>query len=669
MKNQYKPTLAVHFVWNCTDNETVEPILDNIRATFARDVDKPFSRGLNIPLFFYSSLSHNMPPANSLLDAGDKNVVFIFCSVNTAGCKEWPNYIRSLPLSSHFKYVPLAIDEFGLRQSRTGPLKYINFIRFIDFPKKAKHEYAVMNIAHEIYRHGMIEPDDSAPGASHSIKLFLSHAKQGDTGRIIAEEIKAFIDKTNFSSFFDATEISPGYKFNEEIHKHIDNSTLIAIESDLYSSRYWCQREILYAKEKEIPIIVVNCLEAYEDRIFPAVSNVPCVHVNPKDKFADHDILQILITAILETLRFIHAIKSLKKYKKLVWIDEQSEISPRPPEIQQIIRLKEDGKSKICYPEPPIYSEEAAWMKNLSITAYTPLWKSEDAESLKDKSIGISISDFDTKGFYNFHMHGDQLKRLSQDLARHLLARSAKLIYGGDLRKDGFTQFILDEAIALKSRLNSEDIQVYNYLAWPLYITSKEILEWRANYGEIIETVECDIPADIVASVNKDVFLKPDSVENKYIWSRTLTEMRECSIKRSDARICAGGKLTGYNGKMPGILEEIHLAIKLKKPLFLLGGFGGVVSAVCCTIDTKKLQPPLTKEWQEENNSSYSDLQKYAASLGYPADYDEINNLLVELDIDELARRAKLETDEYKKLMRSPFIEECLHLIIKGLMT
>ena len=48
--------------------------------------------------------------------------------------------------------------------------------------------------------------------------------------------------------FFDANEISPGFKFDQEIENHIKNSTIIAIESDAYSSRYWCQREILSAK-------------------------------------------------------------------------------------------------------------------------------------------------------------------------------------------------------------------------------------------------------------------------------------------------------------------------------------------------------------------------------------------------------------------------------------
>ena len=38
--------------------------------------------------------------------------------------------------------------------------------------------------------------------------------------------------------------------------------------------------------------------------------------------------------------------------------------------------------------------------------------------------------------------------------------------------------------------------------------------------------------------------------------------------------VCAGGRHFGYKGKMPGVLEEIVIAIKMKKPLFLLGGFG-----------------------------------------------------------------------------------------------
>src|ERR1700752_4109286 len=51
--------------------------------------------------------------------------------------------------------------------------------------------------------------------------------------------------------------------------------------------------------------------------------------------------------------------------------------------------------------------------------------------------------------------------------------------------------------------------------------------------------------------------------------------MRKRMTEDCDARILLGGKVSGFEGSMPGIAEEALLAFEAKKPLFLLGGFGG----------------------------------------------------------------------------------------------
>jgi len=442
---------------------------------------------------------------------------------------------------------------------------------------------------------------------------------------------------------------------------------LVAIGSDAYSSRYWCQREILCAKQHQRPIIAVDCLQDFEDRVFPAGSNVPCVHVSPDTPISEPDIFRILIATILETIRHLHAQKSLEYYLSQNWIDNDCAIASRPPEIRQVIDLKNSGKQKICYPEPSLYSEEADWLSHFEVDAFTPLWSKAEDGALGCCRIGISISDNPAGNYSDHHLNADHLKRLSQDLARHLLARAGTVIYGGDLRKDGFTQFILDEAIALKTRLNTDSIHVENHLAWPLYVSDPEIVAWRAKYSGIIKTVEHDIPSDIAKDIDKNVFIAPSGTENKYIWSRCLTQMRENSIELSHARICAGGKLAGYHGKMPGVLEEIIISREKKKPIFLLGAFGGVVGEVCKTITNKAIAAPLTDHWQITNNAGYFELQEKAKQEIQNADYTKIETVLGGISVDALARSSGLSSDNYQRLMASPFVDECVHLVLKGL--
>lgn len=665
---QYKPPMSVHFIWQPSDSEVVSPIIETVSKSLTRDINRPFSRNLNIPLFFYSSDTPSITPDDSPQDYAERNVIFVFTSVNTMGRPNWCDYIAALPHSTGTKIVPVALSRDGLGHSGEGSLKDLNFIRTYEWLETTKVQQAVLAMAHEIYRHGFAEVSAVATGNTSSIKIFLSHAKPGDTGRLHAEAIKRFIENTNMSHFFDATTISPGFKFNEEIKKHIKESTMVAICSDEYSSRYWCQLEILCAKELQRPMIAVNCLNEFEDRIFPASSNVPCIHVLPDTPLNEVDILKILIAALLETIRHCHALSSLDYYKKCDWIASDCEISSRPPEIRQLLAIKQVGKTNsLCYPEPPIYSEEAEWHNQLDLQTFTPLWSKSESNVLHGVRVGISISDVPIDGFKSHHLHPNQSVRLAQDIARHLLARSATLIYGGDLRKDGFTEFILDEAIALKNRLNTDDIHVENHLAWPLYKADEQVIAWRAKYKPVMETLEHGVPDDVAGDVDVDVFLPPNTSQNKYVWSRCLTEMRLKSIESCQARICAGGKLSGYNGKMPGVLEEIVITIQKNKPVYLLGAFGGVVGEVCKVVRKEVYPEALTEAWQITHNAEYADLQVIAAKNGNQADYELLKTIFEGIDISNVSMRAGLSEEDYLRLMETPFVDEAIHLIMNGL--
>lgn len=666
MSDSFSPPLAIHYIWHPSDETAASTILDAVRPCFSRDSERPFSRSLNLPQFFYSSQNPSEVPSSTPRVLALKNVIFIFCSKHTLSNARWVEYINSIPKDVSLKIIPIAIDSFGLSQSSSGRLKNLNFLRAYCWKGKTKKYRARLEMAHEVYRHGLVEINPKDVGKSSSIKIFLSHAKSGNTGRVLAEDIYKYIDQTNMSRFFDATEIAPGFAFDEEIEKHIKESTLLIIGSDEYSSRYWCQREVLSAKKYDRPILAIDCLVDSEDRVFPASSNVTCLNINPKKKLTEKKILRILGCTLLETIRHYHAVKSLEYYQSRAWIDSSAIVAPRPPEIRKVIEASKVGITQIYYPEPALYAEEIEWLEHFRIEASTPLWNTREAEILDGYKIGISISESASNGYRSNHLHIEQLTRLAQDLARHLLARSGTLLYGGDLREDGFTQFILDEAVALKSRLNSDAVHVQNHLAWPLYIPDK-VIEWKAKYHEVIETVEYEIPGDLSAEVDKDIFLPPTSTTNKYIWSRCLTEMRQSSIVNSSARICAGGKLFGYSGSMPGVLEEVIIALEAGKPIYLLGAFGGVVAEVCETILSGGLSEALSASWQIRMNTGYSDLLQMAEEKGHLIDYERVAKVLGEQTISELAARAGLSETDYKHLMLSPFNDECIHIIMDGL--
>jgi len=103
------------------------------------------------------------------------------------------------------------------------------------------------------------------------------------------------------------------------------------------------------------------------------------------------------------------------------------------------------------------------------------------------------------------------------------------------------------------------------------------------------------------------------------------------------------------------------------KPIYLIGGLGGIVKNICDSIRNKTIFSTLTRDWQIAENKLYTDLLTILESNGYSVNYDEIKDKLIDLDISILAKNTGLTLEEYIKLMETPFIDEIIHLILKGL--
>lgn len=666
----YIPPLSVIFVWHPADATTVKPIIDHCFSLLSRDVEKAFSRSMNLPIFYRTSSKKEVPTKIEEVSEKTKTIVFTFVSYHVVADESWIAYLKDIPRTENVIIIPIALDKLSLTLSNEFDDK--NFIRAYDYDQAFINDYIFVAITHEIYRYALNETfSKMVRGKDNALKIFLSHAKDGKSGIKLAKALKNFIDNSSMRNFFDATDIAPGYKFDEEIIEHIKKSSVIAIHSDAYSSRYWCQREILCAKENNRPIIAVDTLEEFEDRRFPFASNIPGVHITLNGEPTIKDLLRILSSTLLETVRFFYAKLLLEQYKHAGWIKPDAELRSRPPEVSDIDKiLFDDGNSIRCkykalvYPDPPLYSEELSFLTKLGIQISTPL--TLNLSSLQGKYIGISISEPSEEELISIGQSRDHLIQLSQDIARQLLTRGATLIYGGDLRENGFTEFIFNEAHALRARLQSKNIHLINYIAWPIYKNDTvDVAMWKAKYKDIVMMEKIEPPANIKDLIpNEDTFLPPINSQNLFVWSRCLTKMRNEMIEKCDVRICAGGKLSGYKGRIPGVLEEIILAIEKKRPLFLLGGFGGVTASVCKYLQNNTIPLELTLDWQIQNNSGYKELLDFYSSRegNYSPDY---SSLMKSLKIENLKNGLSLE-DNYS-LFKTPFIDEAVHLILKGL--
>jgi SLOG cluster2/Elongation factor G, domain IV/Elongation factor G C-terminus/Elongation Factor G, domain III len=194
---------------------------------------------------------------------------------------------------------------------------------------------------------------------------------------------------------------------------------------------------------------------------------------------------------------------------------------------------------------------------------------------LSKHAVAISISespDLSVLGLGKEHLVDSMA-----EVARHLLAMGARLIYGGDLRPGGFTD-ILFELIARYRRdadLGDEHLGVTNVLAWPVHLTfdTQQLRDLSESLKGVADIVFLTLDGSVISHEDRYQMQKREATDAE--WSDGLTAMRNFITRTANARVSLGGKVDGFKGLMPGIAEEALAALNVGQPLFLFGGFGG----------------------------------------------------------------------------------------------
>jgi len=191
---------------------------------------------------------------------------------------------------------------------------------------------------------------------------------------------------------------------------------------------------------------------------------------------------------------------------------------------------------------------------------------------LAERRIGLSVSD--SPDLAQLGLGPEHVEDALVEVTRYLVASGATVVYGGDLRRNGFTELLL-EVIARHQVGSDPAIRFENFLAWPVHASMP--------FDTLAATDE------LFAPVGKLICLTPEGEEMSMVdragfdqarvddeeWGPALTAMRTMLAIRCDARIVAGGATSIYKGSMPGVAEEALLSLRAERPTFVLGGLGG----------------------------------------------------------------------------------------------
>ncbi len=636
-----------------------------IYSSIFREYNSNCNITCGVPVFFSESTDVKDNMLNIDFEIAERTAIFVLVDTSMLldkeyGWKEYLNYIsKKCQLNENRRLFPIAIVEQAL-QAYPDIISNLNYIRLYKLSNEMKLPYLIFSIKHDLCRmmFRIEKASESSSITEPPVKLFLSHAKAD--GIDIVERIRTYINSsTAIVDFFDTVDIPQGSDFLKEIDNNIrQSSMLLVIQTDKYTKSEWCKKEILLAKEKRIPIVIINCLKKGEERSFPYIGNLRNYCGNMDDKNFELNVLSGAMSEVLSKSYYKENVFKVLQENKLSISKEN--IFEYPPELLSLEQWPSKNHSMIVYPEPPLGKFELELLQiikpNHQLVTMTMLPSISFGKNLLGKKIGISVSESKTQykdGISTVHCEG-----ISIDIARYLLYNQADLCYGGDINYSTKFNFTTDLINMIEMYSKETDCQkkLINYIAGYLEPTIKRELQLELiNKVDFIFCKHSNFLSEDENELNKQV--------NKAI---DLSNMRELMISNCDARIAMGGKSDNFSGCYPGILEEVMISLGKKKPLYLLGGFGGITSEIInCILGEENCLSNGTLKSRNEN----SDFIKYYNSVigqdHQRVDYEAITKELQNLKISQLNNG--LTEDENKVLFKSKNVYELISLILKGL--
>jgi hypothetical protein len=343
------------------------------------------------------------------------------------------------------------------------------------------------------------------------------------------------------------------------------------------------------AKRLGVPILVVDALESGEPRNHSYLGNLPTVHWSGTAPRLEAK--RIVSRAVRETLRFMHNRAILSASKQ----DAEIALAAAPEALTLAWHSQESAGIQFLYPDPPLSKQElgilAALRPNATFT--TPLTRVAQ-RSLPEGVSAVAVSISNSGDLARHGLSPEHQNTLSDELHLYLLLAGLQIAYGGALSGDfakgpNFTLRLfglVDSYSQLAEDVGGSLQPILNYAPWPLRLsyTDREY-NLFGNVAKLIEGPQP--PVSELAEDIDDLFpavdgfrFKSKTPAQRLAWTRGLTAMRKQMTGGVQARIAIGGKLSGFSGLYPGIVEEAWMSLIHKQPLYLVSAFGGAADAV-----------------------------------------------------------------------------------------
>ena len=369
------PLFALYVMWHPSYREGRE-IADRLRRHFGRDLYRVVREELGVSVLERSDpVQGARTPLPLDWDDAEFTAVVVLAEAALIDDDEWVDHVRGIAQTAHERgipagFFPVTMDRRGLElEVAQQALRWDLW----DVPDTNPVQRLVSDLTHEfcrMLRHHLDSLGSTVGGKEplgrylEKIQVFLSHSKHDDSGESVAHSIHDWIHTHSpLGSFFDVHDIPPGLLFDEVLLHQIGAGAVVAVYTDSYSSREWCRREVIEAKRRLVPMIVVDCLRDIDPRGMAYLGNVPVVRMEPgcTDRIAA--IASCLLDEIFRTWLWLCRVGPYLSDSPGVLF------TARPPELIALAAAPSGGKDSaptIVYPEPLLSADEERLFRKIS---------------------------------------------------------------------------------------------------------------------------------------------------------------------------------------------------------------------------------------------------------------------------------------------------------------
>jgi hypothetical protein len=342
------------------------------------------------------------------------------------------------------------------------------------------------------------------------------------------------------------------------------------------------------------------------------------------------------------------------------------------------------------YPDPPIKSNELLLLQKLvpqrrhlsliewralrAAKALTDRWdtsRDPRPNPFRKLRIGISVSAAET--WAELGLIGQHQEELTRSIALEIILLGAKVIWGGDLRPEGFGSQLQRIVRTYQHPLHSTQDHVGLFVPFspdPKKLLTVEDLQSRRMFADVHV-----LENPLGSLLDRDLSVASAQARAVALAAVAFSMMRVELAAECDARIVVGGNLHSFMGLYPGIAEEAFEAVRKNKPLYVLAGFGGAAQAVYRAIRRSpagcaKLIDVSHKVGAAKDPLNRREHEHLIAAINRPKlkfDPESMVREFWRLGLAGLAERNGLSREENERLAESQNVHEILELLVKGL--